>query len=304
VIEGLTCTDYALIRQTARERHDDEPDPAGWNGTVSVGPFVTLERIPSDDAGNFTIACSARGDHFEPTEQSPLLYTFVRRDAPQGASTWHWDPDEAIQWAIALSRFIRDNSHGTGTAVRTVEGWNAGHRQVAPLDIEARAFAYRVITDERDFLDDAEATELDRLVRTYYASRGRLPGRVTHALWLAEYMTQSRFIDVALIHVVTALEALLNTSNERASTQFVKRSRALASELSIDLSGTAANNIYELRSHSVHGVRSDLDPEGKEGRLMLLARAVLRAALRRAIENPDFAAIFASDRTIEARWPI
>jgi hypothetical protein len=29
VIEGLTCTDYALIRQTARERHDDEPDHQG-----------------------------------------------------------------------------------------------------------------------------------------------------------------------------------------------------------------------------------------------------------------------------------
>jgi hypothetical protein len=66
----------------------------------------------------------------------PILYTFVRRNAPRGQSTWHWDVDEAIQLAVALSRRVRDNSHGIEYAVRTVEGWDSGDREIAPLDIE------------------------------------------------------------------------------------------------------------------------------------------------------------------------
>jgi hypothetical protein len=63
-------------------------------------------------AGEFVKACTATGPNFDPAPQSPILYTFVRRNAPRGQSTWHWDVDEAIQLAVALSRRVRDNSPG------------------------------------------------------------------------------------------------------------------------------------------------------------------------------------------------
>ena len=151
-IKGLQCTDYAVIRETRHRRPDDDPAPAGWDGLVPVGPRVALGRISADDAGEFVKACTATGPNFDPAPQSPILYTFVRRNAPRGQSTWHWDVDEAIQLAVALSRRVRDNSHGIEYAVRTVEGWDSGDRQIAPLDIEARAFTYRVTTGERDYL--------------------------------------------------------------------------------------------------------------------------------------------------------
>jgi hypothetical protein len=146
-IKGLQCTDYAVIRETRHRRPDDDPAPAGWDGLVPVGPpRVALGRISADDAGEFVKACTATGPNFDPAPQSPILYTFVRRNAPRGQSTWHWDVDEAIQLAVALSRRVRDNSHGIEYAVRTVEGWDSGDRQIAPLAIEARAFTYRVTT--------------------------------------------------------------------------------------------------------------------------------------------------------------
>jgi hypothetical protein len=301
---GLSSTDYAVIVQSRNGDPRGEPDPAGWNAPIAVGPFVTLERIPHDDAEEFVHACSATGAGFEPVRQSGQLYSFVRRDAPEGQTVWHWDPDEAVQLAIAFSRFVRDNSHCTEIGVRTVAGWANGRRQVAPLDIEARAFAYRVITPGRDYLDDTDAREVDTLLRRYYDVREELPERIRHALWLAEYMTRTPYILIAFIYVVSALEALLNTSSDRASAQFVKRMRALGGELEIDISGTKANKIYELRSHAVHGVRVDWVAGGLESDLLLLSQRVLRAAIRRAIEQPAFAALFDDDSAIDIRWPI
>lgn len=302
--DELQLTDYAVIRAT-RHAWDDAVEPAGWDDPVPIGPDVLLGRIPASDADEFVKACMATGPHFDPTPQSPILDTFIRRNAPEGASTWQWDADEAIQCCLALSRLVRDNSHCLEYAVRTVEGWDAGHRQVAPLDIEVRRFAYRVITGERDYLDAQDAEELDALVRRYGETAASLPGRVEHAFWLAEYMTQSPFLLIAFIHVVAALESLLNTSTERASTQFVKRARALAAELEIDgMSGVAANKIYELRSHAVHGVRVDWEAGGTESELLLLAQQVLRTAVRYCIEDPVFAQRFASDKAVESAWPI
>jgi hypothetical protein len=300
----MQCTDYAVMRQARQERADDWPDPAGWDGLVPIGPHVLVGRLPASETEEFIAACLARGPNFNPTPQSPIRYTFVRRDAPEGASTWHWDDDKAIQRAVALSRLVRDNSHCLDVAVRTVEGWSNEHRQIAPLDIEARAYAYRVITGERDYLDQQDAGDLNELVTTYYAVQASLPARVEHAFWLAEYMTRSPYLLVAYIHVVSALESLLNTSTERASTQFVRRTRGLASELGIALSGTAARRIYDLRSHAVHGVDVDWKAGGKESELLVAAQALLRGTIRRCIEDPAFAGHFTTEATVDSKWPI
>jgi hypothetical protein len=98
-IKGLQCTDYAVIRETRHRRPDGDPAPAGGDGLVPVGPRVALGRISADDAGELVEACAATGPNFDPTPQSPILLHLVRRNAPRGQSTWHWDVDEAIQLA-------------------------------------------------------------------------------------------------------------------------------------------------------------------------------------------------------------
>jgi hypothetical protein len=42
----------------------------------------------------------------------------------------------------------------------------------------------------------------------------------------------------------------------------------------------------------------------KESGLLLSAQRVLRAAIRRSIENPAFAQRFASDEAVDRTWPI
>lgn len=120
--------------------HNDTP-PAGWAELVPVGPYVMLGRIPANDAEEFVAACLPHTSTFVPKSQAPVRYTFVRRDAPKLGALAIWDPDEAIHTAIMFSRLVRANCHCTDGAVRTVDGWDSGGRQVIPLDPPSRYYA-------------------------------------------------------------------------------------------------------------------------------------------------------------------
>ena len=142
-----------------------------------------------------------------------------------------------------------------------------------------------------------------------------LPDRVRRALWQAERSAQSRYITEATTHIVTGLEALLNTdANEKITQQFVKRSRRLADELGIKTSNRYWNWIYKKRSQVVHGAESQLvapagwyetddDPPSDVAKVAR-AQDVLRGAVRRAIESDDFRAVLQNAAAIRARWPI
>jgi hypothetical protein len=154
------------------------------------------------------------------------------------------------------------------------------------------------------------------LLDQFRAAKATLPDRVNRALWQAEASSQSRYLTDAVAHIATGLEALLNTGDdEPIAAQFVKRSKQLADELGLGgTSNSYWSRIYDARSTVVHGAESKLvvpagwdesddDPPRDVARIAK-AQDVLRAAIRRAIENEEFRAVFETENAIRQRWPL
>ena len=170
----------------------------------------------------------------------------------------------------------------------------------------------------RDWLDYDDAAELRDLLSAYWSIED-VPPRIARALWRAEYANWVKWGDLMLPILVSGLEALLKTQGHPATRQFKVRVAALASEVGLD--GVTENfcaEMYEARSDWVHGTRVELFAGGSHGgeggptdedqRDAFAAVAhlqdVLRAAVRRTIEDPAFRAIFSDRDRIRARWPV
>jgi hypothetical protein len=151
-----------------------------------------------------------------------------------------------------------------------------------------------------------EAEELASLLACYDAVQWPRPthARVPTALWFAEYVAQEAYGEVRWVNAVTALEALLATSDERIVTQFKVRFTALAQALGHTwVSRSQAVKIYEIRSAIVHGGHRRDGPRGREtNELRLQVEEILRTALRKAIEDDEFRSSFATDEAVAARW--
>ena len=114
------------------------------------------------------------------------------------------------------------------------------------------------------------------------------------------------------------IEALLNTNKDKVVKQITTRMPLVAAEVGIaGVSGTYARRMYSDRSHPAHGQELNLPPAtasgqeddppaaidpyfGKVARLQDL----LRAIVRRAIDDLEFADVFRSNAAIRARWPV
>jgi hypothetical protein len=127
--------------------------------------------------------------------------------------------------------------------------------QIVALDPDLRFYAFRVPTGERDWLTHDDAEALARLVRAYLDVRGKLPRRVPRAMWLCEWNSRTQYTELAIGHVVTALEALLKTDRRGATRQFKRRVPRLARTVGIEgVTARRAKRFYNARSRAVHGL--------------------------------------------------
>ncbi len=272
-------------------------------------PFVLGPDLRLDTLGPLTEpvieACTLPG--FPPGGIDPrfIPYAFVRSNPPDdGLGGRGWDPDERITRAVALSRLVWPNSVWFEHTAR-IELDGAGElRAVRP--IVARRKAYVADPTARPWLTQAEAQALAFLLARYEALDLPRPtqARLPTALWFAEHVAQTEFFEIRWVETVTALEALLATSGERIAAQFTVRFPALAKALGFTwATRTQARKIYEIRSAIVHGAHRQDAPRGREtNELRLKVEEVLRAALRKAIEDDEFRASFDSNEAISYRW--
>ena len=156
-------------------------------------------------------------------------------------------------------------------------------------------------------MDADEARELAALLDSYWRREHQLGERVGNAIWLAEQSARRKYDFDALLTIIVGLEALLNTGPHQNTKQFRQRAPDMARELGITgLSRSMAGRLYEQRSHASHGRRLRLisphanepapnytEREARAIRELALMQDVLRAAIRRGIEDPAFAAHFA-----------
>ena len=195
--------------------------PAG-DPPVDLGRGLTVEQLPFEKAEEIMDGCEPGGMDPPATRQFGQRNALVRRRVPQ-LEQLGWDPDATIATALALSRYVLPNAHGVEYAARLIG--NGEHRRLIPLGWEARFQAYLPDPSQRDWLDQEEAKSLRDLLAVFWRVRDEMPERVVRAIWLCEYGSRLRYIDVAWVNTVTALEALLNTGRSRLPTAVNSRTR-------------------------------------------------------------------------------
>ncbi len=306
-----TGTDDAPV-----EEYRDHPPADG----VDLGHGVSIEHLSDDDYNLMMAACVPRGHYFFAEQQWGQRYAFVLQvelddyeDKPDD-----WDTKQTLSSALAMSRFVRDNVHCSEFAGRLVEHED-GEQQVIPLaDFEFR-LAYRYGRD-RDWLDadDADdAAELRTLLDRFLQVGPAWPSRVRRGIRNCERASQTPYLSESQPRLVTGLEALLSTNLGHVGKQFRERTGALATEFGIDgVSEQMLGRMYDFRSGAYHGDEIHLlssdpnrQPEIAEqhrelvGEARLLQR-VLRATVRKAIEDDDFRDVFEEDECVRQRWPV
>jgi hypothetical protein len=259
-----------------------------------------LDSVASNMVLDFGIP--AGYEVMKPVRQYAYFYAFVRQ-VPVPASVHDWDTDQRLQTAVALSRLVRPTSisfrhaarihyNDDGTLKSAYPAWLTG---VDPDSWLAPEKNYR------DWLIEAEMKQLRALLNS--SSLSVLPVRLSRALWYHEYASRTYYGEIRWITVCVALESMLHTSRGYSTRQFVERLPRMASGLGVSLNTQEAETAYEMRSRLSHGgATGKLAPS--EEQLYLKLELVLRAALKEAVLNSTFAAIFADENMIRSKWPI
>jgi hypothetical protein len=285
--------------------------PAGRHGAVELGDGVRIEQLDAQLVDRVFSACALRGEDWDPTRQFGAVHAYTREvwsdedgDEKLPSNIYAWDGDHRIWPAVHLSRLVRDNGTSTEFAVRRLVRFD-GSESLVPFSGFASHVVYRLYPERRGWLDHDEARQLRQVINAYGDGQ-HLPKRVQRALRRSATITRERYLEDAVPLAVGGLEALVKVGRNYARAQFSQRVPALAAEFDICLSIDRCAEVYDDRSALVHGadvdlsVRQDLD---EFGRAFIALQETQRRAVRRAIEDPGFADLFASDDGIVNRWP-
>jgi hypothetical protein len=297
---------------------------------IDLGGGVVIEDLGRDAAELVMNACTPRGHYFVPVRQFGQRYSFIKEVALDELEHRHfaWDTDGTLDDALTLSRLVRDNAYSTQYAARLLDYEDGQHCIAYVLHREDKSI-YRLRRD-REWLDAAEGRELAGLLAAYWECREELPPRVRRAMWRMAYAPRIRWADMVVPILIGGLEALLKIGRHGLTQQFKKRAPALAADVGIDGFGEdLAERLYDGRSDWVHGSHVQLfagpspsaeapgeeepeeeAPEGPQSSdeqsafaEVALLQDVLRAAVRRAIEDAEFRQVFVADERIAERWP-
>jgi hypothetical protein len=299
-------TDYLLVTT------DDHggAEPAGFGGPVVLPEGIEIQRLDQDLSDRLLNATDLRGENFDAPRSYHVVHAYVRTVWTRGEGMapehlYHWDPDGRLYQCVQLSRLVRDNNTSTERAVRRLVQAGGAERLV-PFDGWDSHVAYRLYPDERGWLDTSEAGELADLLCAYWDGP-ELPIRVGRALRRADAITRERYLQDAIPLVVAGFESLLKIQREYSRAQFKQRVPQLAVDLGVTIDEDEAGGVYDDRSALVHGDWVDLasDHEREEFEMSFVKlQETLRRAVRNAIEDRTFAAVFETPAAIAARWPV
>ena len=310
-----------LVVPTSMAEGDPVAEPWAGDPAVDLGRDLWLTAVDHGEGELVLDACTSRGHFFVPLRQFGVCYALSLDLDPavyQGPRSYGFDSDGVVITAMQLSRLVRDNAYSPEFAARVVDHED-GEQQIVPQGQHYQDFlpSYRLRND-RDWLNAADATELRALLDAYWANMGHLPDRVHRAISLSEGVVHTRIIERALNFAMIGLESLLNTNRQQVTRQMVARIPLLAREVGVPgVTTQLADEMYDHRSRAAHGAQVPLPPATPTPQAaggghidaaylakVALMQDVLRVATRKAVAEPQFAAVLASDAAIRARWPV
>jgi hypothetical protein len=267
-------------------------------------------------------ACSRRGHYFWPVRQYGQLYSFRREveRAEWEQHMYHWDREGVLGDVLQLSRLILDHGWSNEFAARVIEH-DDGQQQIVP---PYQGFPVHRVRPTRDWLTATETDDLRALLAQYWQVRDGLPGRVTQAMWKAEFMCRVQWLDIRVPLLVIAFEGLISTSHSLVRRQFRERAPRVADAVGAQgITAELCDRLYRARSRWAHGAHIALTPstpqptvetdargEAEEtgaaeltGEITLFQHA-LRQTVRRCIEDPELARVFSDGNQVRNRWPV
>ena len=273
---------------------------------VDLGQGVTLGPVHEGVADYVFDLCYPHALKTKPVRGFRALYAFSRRDdADQSGLTW--DREEYITTAMAMSRVAHPTSVGFEYSARLFLGddeTTIAEAVTGPIKhFGSMAFVTDNLNTWRNWLTDADAKLTRALMDAFYASQGSRPRRITRAIWAHENAQRTFQLDLRWPMIVTGLEALINVDDSRSTQQFRTRTVGLAERFGQSWSDDDARAAYRLRSKLTHGQRVG-DTNAEHHALYMRMEAVLRSAVREALLDADFAAVFADDDTIRKEWAL
>jgi hypothetical protein len=299
----VRAIDYLVVTRD----DNDGRTPAGHDGHVELPYGVRIEQIEPRFAERLFIATAPPGENWPSHRLFHAVHAYARDAWNEGdptAALNTWDHERRIWTTVQLSRLIRDNGTSTEYAAQ-LQIHADGSQRIAPFDGFESHVVYRLYPDRPGWLDVQEAVELRTLLNAYWSTPG-LPDRVQRALRQADAIMGERYLEYALPLVVGGFESLLKIGRDFAKAQFSQRVPALAADVGVQLSVPECKDIYEDRSALVHGAGVDLKQPhevNEFGRRFNALQETLRRVVRRAVEDPKFAAVFSDDALITSRWP-
>ncbi len=310
---------------------DGEPDVSdyvvvtnAYDGRVATSARA-VERFdpPTNIHGDIWIAqldrdlCTAlldasdrRGENWRPHRQFHCSYAFYRTNAPAGPGhELHFDPDDALYWCIALSRIVHPTAVGFEHALR-IRRWGTRAREIIPAYMENINTCAFVMDPSENWLIPSDIANLRMLIEAVQANPPQ--DRLASALWYHEAVSRHYFIDLRWPLLTTCLESLLRIKDERlpnnrhaGSTKvFVDRLHAIGNlEPALAVPESELRLMYEERSLLTHGLSfGALDEPRQE--LYRAQERLARGIIRKALLEPQFRALFASDATLAAGLPL
>jgi hypothetical protein len=274
---------------------------------LDLSDRIWIGRLEGDIAKSLLETCEPRTVGLGPIfRQFSQLYAFVREVEQIDDEPYGWDRGNELGATIALSRLIQPTSVGFTYAARV--GYDKeGLKQMYPAQITGTGKdVFLSPNHTRDWLTEPEAASLRELIPNLHS---QLPKRIHSALWHHEYVARTYYLDYRWTLVCTGLEALVHTDRYHSTAQFSKRVPALAVELGIDISESAANEGYDLRSRLAHGASflstgTSQDPSAMQLELYDKLETILRLSVLRGMRDKSFSDIFSDDARIRDRWPI
>lgn len=258
-----------------------------------------IGKIEAEEAERVFSATEPRGErNTNPYSQYTQLYSFVRELGNSQSTIW--DEDKKLYTCIALSRIVHPTTASTAYAAKLFFS-HGSLREIIPGPVKGHS-SVSYITDEnaRDWLTVENLVELKNLhsKMQWFA----LPFRVQRALFKYDHAAGDIWVDMSWPKLCAALDGLIQIPSdyETPERQFVTRGVRLAEQLNISASSRDLEQILSTRSGVSIGEQLT-QPRGELLRLQNLLSDIVRSTIKRAILDPDFAAIFKEDSILRSR---
>jgi len=312
---------------------DDDPNdrPVQCREPFKLTDRMWICRLPDSLRNTVYEACESPGvpnQNQKVFRQYGQLYTIALFSGPWlPGQLSEWDASGEITKAVTLSQLVHPTSIGFGNSARFTFGPDGNFLSADPgpcRGITEQAFT---IPYHRNWISKSECAQVKHLLTN--SDLKALPDKVARANWNVQHAAYQYFFEVRTLLIVSGLEALLHTRNQKppiskrkqpgTGKQFVTRTKRLADILKIAFTADDATAVWVHRSDVSHGRDPWAARQNARGGLQgppeltkydptvrryLQAEQLLRATILRCLTDHQFAAIFKSDAAVEQFFPV